>query len=66
MCATIPPSPPHKEGGENEIMITTEMLGRGVEVFLANRDLMYETADEVVQLILTAVLGRRVKFLDGP
>ncbi|HJU16635.1 MAG TPA: hypothetical protein VJ770_09195 [Stellaceae bacterium] len=65
MHATNPASPPHENSEENEIIVTSDMLLNGVEAFLANRDLMYETADEVVQLILTAVLGSRVKFPDG-
>jgi hypothetical protein len=50
------------EAGAPEIEITSEMLERGIQAFLVNRSMEYETEDEVVGLILRAVLGDLVKF----
>ncbi len=41
----------------NEIEITPEMLESGINVFHQVRDLMYETDDDAVSAIITAVLG---------
>ncbi|GAC1572668.1 MAG: hypothetical protein NVS3B5_01670 [Sphingomicrobium sp.] len=49
-------------GAPDKIEITPEMLDRGVQAFLWNRSMEYETEDEVVGLILKAVLGDQVKL----
>ena len=64
MCHDSAVAPDRATGApEQEIEITPEMIAIGVEAFLCNRGLEYETEDEVVSLILKATLGCRAKFV---
>jgi len=47
----------------NDIEITAEMMAKGIQAFLCNRGMEYETEEEVVWLILKATFGPRVKFV---